>query len=130
VRSTGRVPGFVPRASHDLEIGSAAAGDTALGGSRVGRTQIARTLDGVDSVRLRELGDGLGLLGGLQGEPDLEGGRMGLAWTGHDAPRDGAANFDEYNIPSCPVSGVHLCTRPADMRKSFDALWAYFSSCT
>src|SRR5512135_3603854 len=36
-------------------------------------------LDGVDLVRLREFGNGLGLLGGLQGDPGLEGGRMSLA---------------------------------------------------
>src|SRR3954471_6825677 len=36
-------------------------------------------LDGVDLVRLREFGDGLGLLGSLQGDPGLEGGRMSLA---------------------------------------------------
>ena len=33
-------------------------------------------LDGVDLVRLGEFGDGLGLLGGLQGDLGLEGGRM------------------------------------------------------
>jgi RHS repeat-associated protein len=33
---------------------------------------------------------------------------MPLALDGHDAPRDGSATFDQYNIPSCPVSGVHL----------------------
>ena len=47
-------------------------------------------LDGVDLVRLRGLGDGLGLLGGLQGDLGLEGGQMSLASTGHDAPRDEA----------------------------------------
>ncbi len=31
-----------------------------------------------------------------------------LAFAGHDAPRDGSATFDQYNIPSCPVSGVHF----------------------
>src|SRR5512135_3335328 len=65
-------------------------------------------LDGVDLVRLGELGDGLGLLGGLQGDPGLEGSRVTLACAGHDAPRDGTATFDQSNIPSCPVSGVHF----------------------
>src|SRR6516165_868611 len=36
-------------------------------------------LDGVDLERLREFGDGPGLLGGLQGDPGLEGGWMSLA---------------------------------------------------
>src|SRR4051812_35201454 len=36
-------------------------------------------LDRVDLVRLREFGEGPGLLGGLQGDPGLEGGRMSLA---------------------------------------------------
>src|SRR5260370_2576874 len=65
-------------------------------------------LDGMDLKRLRQFGDGLGLLGGLQGNLGLEGGRMPLAFAVHDAPRDGSATFDQYNIPSCPVSGVHL----------------------
>src|SRR6267154_2693495 len=65
-------------------------------------------LDGVDLKRLRQLGDGLGLLGGLQGDLGLECGRMPLAFAGHDAPRDESATFDQYNIPSCPVSGVHF----------------------
>src|SRR5436190_16528621 len=64
-------------------------------------------LDGVDLVRLGEFGDGPGLLGGLQGDLGLEGGGMPLAFDGHDAPRDGTAISDQYNIPSCPVSGVH-----------------------
>src|SRR5512135_3819640 len=65
-------------------------------------------LDGMDLVRLGEFGDGPGLLGGLQSDLGLEGGRMPLAFAGHDAPRDGTVIFDQYNIPSCPVSGVHL----------------------
>ena len=36
-------------------------------------------LDGMDLVRLGELGDGLGLLGGLQSDLGLEGGGMPLA---------------------------------------------------
>ena len=67
-------------------------------------------LDGVDLVRLRELGDRLGLLGGLQGDLRPGGGRMPLAFAGQDEPRDESATFDQYNIPSCPVSGVHLTT--------------------
>src|SRR4051812_34393133 len=68
-------------------------------------------LDGMDLIRLGELGDGLGLLGGLQGDLGFEGGGMPLAFDGHDAPRDGTVTFDQYNIPSCPVSGVHLIIR-------------------
>src|SRR5215218_6444585 len=68
-------------------------------------------LDGMDLVRLGEFGDGLGLLGGLQGDLGLEGGRVALACAGHDAPRDGSATSDQYNIPSCPVSGVHFMDR-------------------
>src|SRR5215213_222483 len=69
-------------------------------------------LDGMDLERLRQLGDGLGLLGGLQGDLGLEGGRVALACTGHEAPRDGSATSDQYNIPSCPVSGVHFILNP------------------
>src|SRR5512135_3596898 len=65
-------------------------------------------LDGMDLVRLGEFGNGPGLLGRLQGDLGLEGGRMPLACTGHDAPRDGSEAFDQFNIPSCPVSGGHL----------------------
>src|SRR6478752_3380032 len=64
-------------------------------------------LDGMDLIRLGEFGDGPGLLGGLQGDLGLEGGGMPLAFDGHDAPRDGTAISDQYNIPSCPDSGVH-----------------------
>src|SRR5512135_3176915 len=73
-------------------------------------------LDGVDLVRLREFGDGLGLLGGFQRHFGLEGRRMSPACPGHDAPRDGTVSFDEYNIPSCPVSGVHLTPTAAGSR--------------
>src|SRR6185437_14194426 len=65
-------------------------------------------LHGVDLIRLGEFGDGPGLLGGLQGDLGLEGGCMPLAFAGHDTPRDGSATFDQYNIPSCPVLGVHF----------------------
>src|ERR1700704_1214052 len=78
-------------------------------------------LDGVDLIRLGEFGDGPGLLGGLQGDLGLEGGRMPLALAGHDAPRDGSATFDQYNIPGCPVSGVHLI--------SHERLWFRNLSC-
>src|ERR1700744_257582 len=43
-------------------------------------------LDGVDLIRLGEFGDGLGLLGGLQGNLGLEGGRMPFAFAGHETP--------------------------------------------
>ena len=33
---------------------------------------------------------------------------MTFASTGHDGPRDGTMTFDQFNIPSCPVSGVHF----------------------
>src|SRR5262249_44965463 len=46
-------------------------------------------LDGVDLEDLRQLGDGPGPLGGLQGDLGLEGGGMPPALAGHDAPRDG-----------------------------------------
>src|SRR6516165_10511450 len=65
-------------------------------------------LDGMDLEDLRQLGDGPGLLDGLQGDLGLEGGRMPLALAGHDAPRDGSETIDQYNIPGCPASGVHL----------------------
>src|SRR6266481_2583052 len=65
-------------------------------------------LDGVDLKGLCQLGDGLALPGRLQRDLGLETGRMPSAFSGHDAPRDGSATFDQYNIPSCPVFGVHL----------------------
>jgi hypothetical protein len=37
-------------------------------------------LDGMDLIRLGEFGDGLGLLGGLQGDLGLEGGGVPLAF--------------------------------------------------
>src|SRR5215472_18162623 len=52
-------------------------------------------LDGVDLERLRQLGDGPGLLGGLQGDLGLEGGRVPPALAGHGAPRDGTVIFDQ-----------------------------------
>ena len=30
-----------------------------------------------------------------------------LRCASHDAPRDGTVTFDQFNIPSCPVLGVH-----------------------
>jgi len=33
---------------------------------------------------------------------------VSLPRTGHDSPRDGTVTFDQFNIPSCPVSGVHF----------------------
>jgi hypothetical protein len=70
-------------------------------------------LDGMDLEHLRRLGDGPGLLDGLQGDLGLEGGRMPLALAGHDAPRDGSETIDQYNIPGCPASGVHLIPTPS-----------------
>src|SRR5512142_2969698 len=40
-------------------------------------------LDGIDLKRLGQFGDGLDLLGGLQGDLGLKGGRMPLAFAGH-----------------------------------------------
>jgi hypothetical protein len=61
----------------------------------------------MDLIRLGEFGDGLGLFGGLQGDLGLEGGGVPLAFAGQDTPRDKSVRFDQYNILSCPVSGVH-----------------------
>src|SRR5262249_6318333 len=68
-------------------------------------------LDGMDLEHRRQLGDGPRRLDGLQGDLGLEGGRMPLALAGHDAPRDGSETIDQYNIPGCPASGVHLNAR-------------------
>ncbi len=65
-------------------------------------------LDGVDLEGPRQLRKGSGLLGGLQSDPSLEGCRMSLLCACHDAPRDGTVIFDQFNIPSGPVLGVHL----------------------
>src|SRR3954452_441628 len=65
-------------------------------------------LDGVDPVGLGELGEGLVLLGGLDGDLGLEGSRVAFLCAGHDAPRDGTVTFDQFNIPSGPVLGVHF----------------------
>src|SRR6516165_8151082 len=73
-------------------------------------------LDGMDLEDLRQLGDGPRLLDGLQGDLGLEGGRMPLALAGHDAPRDGSETTDQYNIPGCPASGVHLRNKSADQQ--------------
>src|SRR5581483_9180934 len=73
-------------------------------------------LDGVDLIRLGELGDGSGLLGGLQGDLSLEGGRMPFACTGHEAPRDGSEDVDQSNIPSCPGNGIHLIVQDVPLR--------------
>ena len=63
----------------------------------------------VDLEGPRQLGQGPGLLDGLQGDPGLEGGRMALlTCVGHDGPRDATVTFDQFNIPSGPVSGVHF----------------------
>src|SRR5947209_3373829 len=90
-----------------LALAPAAVAEQALGPVEERLLPLA-DLDGMDLVRLGELGDGLGLLGGLQGDLGLEGGRVALACAGHHAPRDGSATSDQYNIPSCPVSGVHF----------------------
>src|SRR5581483_2468926 len=68
-------------------------------------------LDRVDLERLRELGDGLVLLGGLQRDLGLERGRVSLSFARHDAPRDGSVSSDQFNISSGPVLGVHLTCR-------------------
>jgi hypothetical protein len=68
-------------------------------------------LDRVDLKGVGQLGQDPGLLGGLQGDPSLEGRGISLACTRDDAPRDGSETFDQFNIPSGPVSGVHLNPR-------------------
>src|SRR5271166_6848717 len=65
-------------------------------------------LDGMDLERRAEFGGGPGLLGRFQSDLRLEGRRVSLPRTGHDSPRDGTVTFDQFNIPSCPVSGVHF----------------------
>src|SRR5512135_293768 len=65
-------------------------------------------LDGVDLIRPRQLGEGPGLLGGLQSDPSLERRGISLACARHDAPRNATVIFDQFNIPSGPVLGVHL----------------------
>jgi hypothetical protein len=49
-------------------------------------------LDRMDLKGLGQLGQGPGLLGGLQGDPCLEGGGIPLSCPRHDAPRDGTVN--------------------------------------
>jgi hypothetical protein len=66
-------------------------------------------LDGVDLEGLRQFGQGPGLLGGLQGDLGIEGGRIALLPSvGHDEPRDATVTFDQFNIPNGPVFGVHF----------------------
>jgi hypothetical protein len=66
-------------------------------------------LDQVDLEGPRQLGQGPGLLDGLQGNLGLEGGRMALlTCAGHDEPRDPTVTFDQFNIPSGPFLVVHL----------------------
>src|SRR5262249_41983018 len=64
-------------------------------------------LDRVDLEGPGQLGQGPGLLDGLQGDLGLEGGRVALlTGVGHDEPRDATVTFDQFNIPSGPVFGV------------------------
>jgi hypothetical protein len=66
-------------------------------------------LDRVDLKGRGQLGQGLGLLDSLQGDLRLETGGMSLlACVGHDAPQDATETFDQFNIPSGPVSWVHF----------------------
>src|SRR6516165_4535072 len=66
-------------------------------------------LDRVDLEGPGQLGQGPGLLEGLQGDLGLEGGRVALLTSvGHDEPRDATVTFDQFNIPSGPVFGVHF----------------------
>src|SRR5205085_1712969 len=65
--------------------------------------------DRVDLEGPRQLGQGPGLLDGLQGDLGLEGGRMTLRpCVSHDEPQDATETFDQFNIPSGPVFGVHF----------------------
>src|SRR5262249_49879445 len=82
---------------------------TAVAEERLGAVEeLLLPLTDLDLKGLRQLGQGPGLLGGLQGDPGLEGRGIALACACHDAPRDGTVNSDEFNIPSGPVFGVHL----------------------
>jgi hypothetical protein len=65
-------------------------------------------LDGMDLISSCQLDEGLGLLGGLQSDPSLEGRGISLSCALHDAPRNATVIFDQFNIPSGPVLGVHL----------------------
>jgi hypothetical protein len=71
-------------------------------------------LDRVDLERLRQLGESPGLPGGLQSDPSLEGRGIALACACHDAPRDESEPFDQFNIPSGPVFGVHFTCETHD----------------
>src|SRR5947209_6500982 len=71
-----------------LPLEAAAVAEQALGPVEELPLPLA-DLDGMDLEGLRQVGDGPGLLGGLQGDLGLEGGRMPLALAGHDALRDG-----------------------------------------
>jgi hypothetical protein len=64
-------------------------------------------LNRMDLKRLRQLGDGFGLIGGFHGHVGLERGRMPSALSRHDAPRDGSATVDQYSVPTCPVLVIH-----------------------
>src|SRR5262249_48832764 len=83
---------------------------TAVGEERLGAVEElllpVADLDRVDLEGLGQLGQGPGLLGGLQGDPGLEGRGISLASARHDAPRDESVTFDEFNIPSGPVFGL------------------------
>jgi hypothetical protein len=65
-------------------------------------------LDRVNLIPPGQLGKGPGLFGGLQRDPSLEGRGISLSCARHDAPRNGTVIFDQFNIPSGPVLGVHL----------------------
>src|SRR5262249_51938625 len=100
---------------------------TAVGEERLGAVEELllplADLDRVDLKGLRQLGKGPGLLGGLQGDPGLEGRGIALAFACHDAPRDGTVNFDQFNIPSGPVFGVHFIEEDIAYRLDL-AKWA------
>src|SRR5262249_22638706 len=76
-------------------------------------------LDRVDLIRRGELRQGLGLLGGLESDLGLEARRVSLPGPLHDAPRDGTEIFDQFNIPSGPVLGVHLTEELRAIRRAF-----------
>ena len=61
--------------------------------------------------RSGQLGEGPGLLDGLQSDPRLKGCRISLVRAFHDAPRNAKVIFDQFNISSGPVLGVHLISR-------------------
>ena len=83
-----------------------AVGKVGRGGSPCTRPRTATRGVAAPGFSTARLGEGPGLLGGLQSDPSLEGCRMSLLCDCHDAPRNGTVISDQFNIPSGPVLGV------------------------